>query len=192
MTHTDARQGAWIQTFTGRQFWPMDARPDEIDIRDIAHSLSMQCRFNGHCRAFYSVAEHSVHVSRVASPEHALWGLLHDSAETYLSDVPKPIKEALYIFNPDGEEGSRLSGVLVFEHKLLRVISRRFRLPDCLPPEVLLADLQMLSTEKGFLMGKEPAAWEPMPEPLDRSIIKCWTPGQAEREFLNRFNELSK
>ena len=55
----------WIQTFTGKKFSPLEPRREDIDILDIAHSRSMQCRFNGHCRQFYSVAEHSVRVARI-------------------------------------------------------------------------------------------------------------------------------
>ena len=82
------RNGSWLQTYTGIQFWPLDPRPEEIDIQDIAHALSLLCRFNGHCQRFYSVAEHSVHVSTILAPEFGLWGLLHDAAEAYLSDIP--------------------------------------------------------------------------------------------------------
>jgi len=65
------RNGDWIQTFSGLQFWPLDPRPDEINIEDIAHALSLQCRFGGHCNRFYSVADHSIHVSMlVENSEH--------------------------------------------------------------------------------------------------------------------------
>ena len=67
-----ARKGDWMQTYTGRQFWPIDPRANEVHIEDIAHALSMMCRYNGHCRTFYSVAEHSVLVSQHVPPEHAL------------------------------------------------------------------------------------------------------------------------
>src|SRR3990167_8105269 len=88
------RTGDWIQTYMGSAFYPLDPRPEDVDIRDIAHSLSLMCRFNGHCTKFYSVAEHSLHVVEgVAFTTN--WNtfemrraLLHDSAETYLSDVP--------------------------------------------------------------------------------------------------------
>ncbi|MBF0401346.1 MAG: phosphohydrolase [Magnetococcales bacterium] len=195
MTNTDPiRKGAWIQTFTGRQFWPQDARKNDINIRDIAHSLSMKCRFNGHCRAFYSVAEHSVHVSRIVAPEFALWGLLHDAAESYISDVPRPIKSNLFVLDASAPEGQRLGFFRALEGKLIDVIAGHFRLPVRLEgnitAEVRAADEIMLATEKAFLMAKEPAPWDALPDPLDRSIIKCWTPGVAEREFLARFKEL--
>lgn len=73
------RIGDWIQTFTGRQFWPLDPQPDHIDIADIAHALAHDCRFGGHCRRFYSVAEHSVLLSRAVAPEFRLAALMHDS-----------------------------------------------------------------------------------------------------------------
>src|SRR4051812_30250690 len=84
------RVGNWMQTFTGRQFWPVDPRADEIAIEDIARALAMTCRFGGHVRFHYSVAQHSFLVSLVCSPEHALWGLLHDASEAYLGDVVWP------------------------------------------------------------------------------------------------------
>ena len=86
------RVGDWIQTMSGVIFYPLDPRPEEIRIEDIAHALSHQCRFAGHCREFYSVAEHSVRVSRELPQEFMLWGLLHDASEAYLVDLPRPIK----------------------------------------------------------------------------------------------------
>ena len=171
------RNGAWIQTFTGTQFWPMDARPEEVDIQDIAHALSMLCRFNGHCNRFYSVAEHSVHVSRVVAPEQARWGLLHDAAEAYLSDIPQPVKRELDLFHK-------------FEDQLLEVIAKRFDLPVGLPPEVKQADMQLLATEKAVLMGAEPAPWDDLLEPLDPEMIQVWSQEKAKNMFLARYDEL--
>src|ERR1035441_1601867 len=82
-----------ITTFSGVRFWPLIPNPADIRIEDIAHALSNQCRFGGHTREFYSVAEHSVRVSQLCTPENALWGLLHDASEAYLSDVTAPITE---------------------------------------------------------------------------------------------------
>ncbi|MEO5333464.1 MAG: phosphohydrolase [Magnetococcus sp. YQC-5] len=171
------RHGAWIQTFTGIQFWPMDARPEEVEILDIAHSLSLLCRFNGHCRRFYSVAEHSVHVSDSVAPEHALWGLLHDGAEAYIADLPQPIKRHMLEFQ-------------AIEEHLLRVIGQRFGLPLSMPAEVKYADKVLLSTEKSVLMGPEPAPWMTLPPPLDPVRIQGWEPTEAKQRFLHRFKEL--
>lgn len=65
MTAKHGDDSTWIQTFTGRQFWPLDPRAEDVDIRDIAHALSMKCRYNGHCREFYSIADHSCRVAEV-------------------------------------------------------------------------------------------------------------------------------
>ncbi|MEM9149127.1 MAG: hypothetical protein AAGB19_01555 [Cyanobacteria bacterium P01_F01_bin.3] len=81
---------AWIQTFTGKAFWPLEPDPELICIEDIAWALAHQSRYSGHCDRFYSVAEHSLWVSGQCSPEHKLWGLLHDASEAYLSDVVRP------------------------------------------------------------------------------------------------------
>ena len=84
-----------ITTWTGAAF--DFARPLESEIRldDIAHSLGMLCRFNGHIRRFYSVAQHSVLVSRLVEPEHALHALFHDAPEAYVGDMTAPLKKSM-------------------------------------------------------------------------------------------------
>src|SRR5690554_7094997 len=83
----------FIQTYTGRRFYPLDPNPADVCIEDIAHALSRITRFNAHINAeWYSVAEHSVHVSRIVPPEYALAGLLHDASEAYIADVSRPVK----------------------------------------------------------------------------------------------------
>lgn len=174
-----SRHGSWIQTYTGIQFWPMDPRPEEINILDIAHALSMLCRFNGHCNRFYSVAEHCVHVSTIVAPEFQLWGLMHDAAEAYLSDIPRPIKRVLADFKG-------------FEEHLLTVIAARFSLSVGIPTEICHADGVLLATEKNALMGKEPAAWAPLPDSLDPAMIRCLSPEEAKTLFLEHFRVLHK
>src|ERR1700683_336889 len=87
-----ADRGAWIVTFSGRRFYVLDPRPSDVRIEDIAHSLSLQCRFNGHVKNFYSVAQHSVLVSERCDPADALYGLLHDASEAYIGDMSAPLK----------------------------------------------------------------------------------------------------
>lgn len=72
----EARIGDWMQTASGRMFWPVDPRPEDVEINDIAHALSLTCRYCGHVREFYSVAQHSVLVSDAAPAENRLWPLL--------------------------------------------------------------------------------------------------------------------
>ena len=94
------RQGDWMETYTGKAFWPLDPLPGDVDIKDIAHALSMQCRFGGHSKIFYSVAEHSILVAEelaIAGYDKTiqLYGLLHDASEAYVCDVPRPLKEQI-------------------------------------------------------------------------------------------------
>lgn len=90
----------WIETFTGRRFYVVEPRPEDVDIQDIAHALSLICRFNGHTRYHYSVAQHSAYCAQLAmawgcSPLIALYALLHDAAEAYCCDIPRPLKPSL-------------------------------------------------------------------------------------------------
>ncbi|MBF0164542.1 MAG: phosphohydrolase [Magnetococcales bacterium] len=172
-----ARGGAWIQTYTGRQFWPLDGRPEEVEIEDIAHSLGMLCRFNGHCRRFYSVAEHSVWVSRLVEEPDARWGLLHDAAEAYLSDLPKPLKRVLPDFDP-------------WEERLLGVIAVRFGLTGLPSARVKEADWRLLANEKATFMAPEPSPWHGLPAPFPDVALAGWSPEEAKARFLERYREL--
>ena len=86
------KENTWLQTYTGKRMHFLDPKLDEIDIADIARSLSQMCRFAGHTKKFYSVAEHCCVIAQFASSENALWGLLHDASEAYIVDIPKPVK----------------------------------------------------------------------------------------------------
>lgn len=89
---------SWIQTYMGHKFDYNDVEHSTIDIKDIAHSLSQICRFSGMSKKFYSVAQHSLRVCeslKDCNKETQLYALLHDAAEAYISDVPRPLKENL-------------------------------------------------------------------------------------------------
>jgi hypothetical protein len=171
------RQGDWIQTYTGKQYWPIDPRPEDVDILDIAHALSMLCRFGGHCLKFYSVAEHSVHIARWLYPrygaEAALCGLLHDATEAYVTDVPRPTKAFLY-------------GYKEIEHQNWLAIAAAFNLPATLPHQVKDADRRMLTDEASQNMAKCDAEWSTTMEPLGIQL-QYWSTDRAEAEFLSCF-----
>ena len=173
-----SRRGDWIQTAKGRQFWPLDPRPEEVHLDDIAHALSLACRFGGHCLRFYSVAEHSVHLARLCLPENALWGLLHDASEAYLADVPRPLKRWL-------------PGYRQAEKAVEAAIAVRFGLPLEMPSQVKSLDGAMLAAEQLQVMEAAPAPWEALPAPA-RVTIECWSPERARYEFLRAFDELPK
>lgn len=85
----------YIRTLSGRKFWPLNPRPEDVDINDIASALSLMCRYNGHLPYLYSVGQHSLNVFYHSGLR---WGLLHDATEAYLPDVPRPIKSGLPFF----------------------------------------------------------------------------------------------
>lgn len=176
------RKGDWMQTASGRRFWPLDPRADEIDIGDIAHALSNQCRFAGHCHEFYSVAQHSVLVARWLeehAPPYALHGLLHDAAEAYLVDLPRPVKR-----QPEMEPYRNA------EHAIERVIAERFGLVWPWPEIVKRADDVLLATEARDLMARPVNAWAPMPAPWGNRI-EPWIPTMARAKFLASFQRLT-
>jgi hypothetical protein len=168
------RVGDWIQTFTGRQVYPLDLRPEEIDIADIAHSLSLQCRFNGHCRVHYSVAEHSVLICWAAKPEHKLAALMHDSAEAYLCDIPRPLKPSLI-------------GYVEIEHRAEQAIADKFGYGFPLPPEIKELDSRLVVDERRQLMATPPIPWGNLGDPLGVTL-HCWPPEIAEKWFLHMFD----
>ena len=179
VVRNNGRKGDWIQTFTGLVMYPLDPRPEELCIADIAHALSNLCRFTGHCREFYSVAEHSVRVSLACDPVHAMWGLLHDASEAYIADMSRPVKRY-------SEFGAVYQ---VVENRLMAAIVQRFNLPTEMPESVKRADTVLLMTEKRDLMHGCTKAWEDTAEPLAESIVPMG-PFLAEHVFLRRFEQL--
>ncbi len=165
-----------IITYTGRLFDVLNPRPEDVEIEDIAHALAHSCRWGGHCRVFFSVAQHSVIISRHVPEEHGLWGLLHDAAEAYLVDVPRPIKRLL----PDYQE---------MEEQIMGAVCLRFGLDKMEPLIVKEVDMQLLATEARIL-GMYPERWgNALSQPLNVEFIPQ-APGEAKKDFLERFEEL--
>ena len=182
---TTERFGDWSQTFTGRAFWPMDPRAEDVCIEDIAHALALQCRFAGHCREPYSVAEHSVRVaeyirSRGGGAAEVFAGLMHDSGETYLQDVVRPVKR-----QPEMRPYRNVELIVQ------TTINKMFGLPIDAHDWAIVheADEVLLATEARDLMAKPPADWR-LSQPPMAEVIVPWDWRAAEREFLARFYEL--
>lgn len=173
------RRGDFMQTYTARQFWPLDARPDEVHIEDIAHALSLQCRYAGHCLKFYSVAEHSVMLARWLtemgeSDETALTGLLHDATEAYLVDVPRPVKRSLHDYR-------------LHEAALWKVVAERYGLPEVMPAIVHEADDRIIADE---LVNLRPMPWHAKHDNPLHVDLQFWSPAEAEAEFLAAYHAL--
>lgn len=173
-----AEHTKWIVTFSNVIFHPLDPNPETILIEDIAHALSLLCRYNGHCLRFYSVAEHCVRVSMEVPPEDRLAALLHDASEAYLADIPRPLKR-----DPS------MIPYRTAENNLQRMINKRFGLPEEMPASVHEADERMLFTERRDIVRPGGPDWgwsrEPYPE-----TIEGWQPHIAEglfRLFFDRY-----
>ena len=169
----------WLQTFTGKQVFPMDMKLDDIDLVDIAHSLSRQCRYNGHSRVFYSVAEHSTLLARHAMqrklPLHiAKIMLLHDASEAYISDICRPLKKQLPQIKPIEQIADKL-------------VCEKFGLIWPWPEIVHEWDQRITMDERMMLMRVHPdwECWEPL-----GVKIQMWSPERAELEFFHAYNDL--
>jgi len=166
-----------MQTFTGKLIDLSQFSHEDVRLPDISHALSLLNRFTGHSKVPYSVAQHSVMVSRICLPEHAMWGLLHDASEAYLGDIATPLKTML----PD---------YAVLEEKFQRAIAKAFHLSWPIPEEVKRADKRALMAEKRDLVTGD-HDWgidvEPMAGPINPY---CWQ--QAKKLFEDRYLELAR
>ena len=184
MSATPPAPGPYLQTVSGRRVNPFDPDPDQLDPGDIANALANVCRFGGHCRPFYSVAQHSVIVSelveaRGGDAEDAFAALMHDATEAYLGDMPHPIKHR----SPLG------AAFKAAEEHLEHAIRDRFGIrPDV--PEIKRADRALLATERRAFSG-ESWHWPELDgvEPLELEL-EAWPPDHAARAFAERFAQL--
>jgi len=168
----------WVQTYTGRRFTPTKPIINSIVLEDIAHALSMQCRFNGHILKFYSVAQHSVLASYICDEKDKLYALLHDASEAYLSDISRPIKTKLIEYNN-------------LEKILQDAICKRFNLPTEMPESVKKADDILLMTEARDLLSTVRSGWgydhiTPLP-----FKITPMSQQESKELFIKRYCELT-
>lgn len=187
LTPTTRDRGANIQTYSGRPFYVLDPRVEEIEIVDVAHALSNLCRFTGHSLRFLSVAEHSIIVSEIlrhdgCSIEVQMQGLLHDAVEAYVGDFSSPLKQNYPILRE-------------IQHNVSKTVHAAFGLPEHLDPAVREADLLCLDIERRHNMAKSATVkWGNLPDSsrFDSEIdLLCMQPGRAETAFLDLFKVLS-
>lgn len=175
-----SRLGDYIETYTGKTFYPLDPRPEEIDIVDIAHHLSQICRFNGASKFFFSVAQHSINVYKYVkaqggSIEQQFDALMHDASEAYLCDLPKPIKRFM-------------SDYKVYEDIVQEVIYQKYGLNSNYFETTKKADTDMLSYEAKILMPCK--TWNHDPISISEIKIEERLISDVKEEFLKIFFEL--
>ncbi len=176
--------GPYLQTVSGRWVNPFDPDPAQFDAGDIARALANQCRFGGHSRVFYSVAQHCVIVSRVVEErggdvEDVFAALMHDATEAYLGDMPHPLKHRSAL-------GAAFRDA---EARLERAIREHFKLKADVP-EIKRVDRALLATERRAFSA-EAWHWPELEdvEPLELEL-SAWPPDKAAEEFAKRYAEL--
>jgi len=181
------RTTQWMETHAGKQLY-LPVTEDMIEIEDIAHALSMQCRYAGHTKQFYSVAEHCCLVSdwvwRKLKGEMghdrrcstALAALMHDASEAYLVDIPKPIKPYL-------------TNYAELEQQIEVVVADKYGFEYPYAKLIKEADVRILLDERAQLFDWSGHDWElPVSEPLGVHI-DALSPQQAKAQFLERFHD---
>lgn len=180
---TGERPGLWMQTFTGRRFFPLDLRAEDLDIEDIGHALGLLCRYNGHTSRFYSVAEHSV-----LMVEHAFAHgvgrstlrtiLMHDAAEAYVGDCAYAVKQVI-------------PGFKELEAKVEKVLAEKFYLDQSFDTKKAVKELDrriVLNERRALLKSKHEwvaDAYEPL-----NVVIRCWAPSVATHYFLDLYDQV--
>lgn len=172
-----------ILTNEGKYFEFLLPGNHEFTVTEIAHALSHICRFTGHVREFYSVAQHSYLASCIVPKEHALSALMHDASEAYLGDVSSPLKSMM----PDYK---------ALELEVEAALFAKLGLPFPMHPCIKQADLRLLMTERRDLLPPDRVVVENnafwanvVPLPF---IIHPVTPEKSKRLFLDRYKELTQ
>lgn len=187
----------WIATYHKPKGFvrPLELVPEDIYVEDIQHALSNLCRFNGHCREFYSVAQHSVHVSEWLSRNGyslrtQFLGLIHDASEAYVGDMVRPLRRhsSMDAFNFACKDIQRK-----ITNKLCAPFPgapHRWWVDPEIKSPVKMADNDILSSECQQLFNITPDHWD-LPSPKDFFHIKPISPRDAKILFEERFHELS-
>lgn len=188
--------GVWLQTANRRKWSLLNPSPDMVDWSEVAHALSHLCRFTGHTRTFYSVAEHSCKVWEMATlmsddPRVHLHALLHDGHEFVLGDITTPLQTALRAMSPGfRQHWSDLKA------RTDRAIFAAAGLTDAdLAASANLvhhADMAVLMREREVFLGAPPEPWDAHLEAIPPAPVtpRGWTPEQARSEFLRRLRPL--
>lgn len=165
-----------IRTISGRYFTFSRPQDYKFDIEEVGHSLSNICRYTGHVREFYSVAQHSVLVSYCVPEPDVKTAFGHDFGESVLGDVSSPLK-------------AQLEDYKAREYVVEKEIARQFGLIFPHPPSVKSADLRVMLAEMRDLKDGYISADYPGLKPIDYPI-RPMEPKMAFTYFMNRWEEI--
>ncbi len=169
-----------IRTYTGKLFHIFNPQIKEIDIKDIAHSLSMQCRFNGQTKCFYSIASHSIIGAKLIDKKYKKDFLGHDFTEAYIGDCVTPIKR-------------RNRDFIRLEKKIEKVIAKKFKFNEKFHSNIKEMDNLMFRMESAYLMNNIINPNEVFPLTRKEFMIEIdKTHKQIERELIRMFKNLNR
>lgn len=204
----EGRIGEWMHTASGGRFYPLDIRPEEIKINDIANGHALDCRYNGQGRVdrFYSVAEHTYHLAWYAlvilGDAWLAWAMLfHDSPEGYLKDLSRAVKHSIGMGPPVGFPmhpplpwERTYNGYARMEDALGKVIFAKVGLTEVMTmrkTEIKALDCRIVPLEKAKVM-KYPQPWAyDVYEALPNVEIKCWRPEIAKAMWAGMYKRLA-
>ena len=174
-------EGSYTMTVypSGLDFDLINPKMDQILITDIAHHLGNVCRYNGACDPFYSVAQHSVIVSKMVPEEFAFDGLMHDAAEAYLGDIISPFKRLL----------KKSEFFTAIKNRVERAVAIKFECSYPEPAIVKKADTMIRAIEARQLANIDPKKWGL--EEVAGSAINPLGCKESRELFLARFYELT-
>lgn len=174
----------WMGTASGRQFWPLEPRAEDVDVADIVRGLAMTCRYGGQVKRYYSVAEHCVVVSRHVDPRFAREALFHDCAEAYIGDMIRPLKHQAAM-KPFREAEAAIEEA-VFEALGLAWTPESHAAVKTVDNAILVDEIKLLSAaphmylETPLLKDQKPLG----------AKLRCLDPVAAEVSFMTRYREL--
>lgn len=170
-----------ITTVSGRFFDLLAPEEYEYDIDEIAVALSNLCRYTGHVNRFYSVAEHSVLVSRLVPDNLSLCGLLHDASEAFVGDVSSPLKKLLPEYK-------------AIEDRIQTAIASHFNLEYPFPEAIHEADKKMYWQERQEVAdnGVKDTLWHQDRRAARKVEARGMAPNMAYRMFMRRYNDILK
>ncbi len=169
----------WILTNAGEPFDLLSPKASAVRIEDIAHHLSLLCRFTGACRTHYAVAQHCVHVASLVPGKMALAALLHDAHEAYIGDFSSPLKTAMRAREFEPSQLSTPVDLAIGEAFGVDLVHQ--------PEEIRFADLKMLATEMRDLLPHSHTTMRELPDPCPWPVVP-WTAEMAEKAFLYAFD----
>jgi 5'-deoxynucleotidase YfbR-like HD superfamily hydrolase len=167
-----------ISLLNGGHFDFLEPEKSVYGVEDIARGLSHTARFSGQTHRPYYVSQHSIIVSKVVPEEFALEGLMHDAMESFMTDIPSPLKRLL-------------PGYIELEKRAEADMCKRFGMKFPFHPSIKEADIKVFLAERRDMQPCVTEVCYEGYEPYPNKII-AWDSHMSYIYFMRRFKELTK